>query len=1229
MEGLSTALQHSLQRPLSQIYSDTKRSYDTVTEAPKVDVSPELSSLHRKLRIQKARLITWGFEWSDTDAAQPGDIDESLEREGLSGVVQNVMSNIQDMLQEAEQLRLTEKIGPEMGGISEGKRGEKGAIKDHWTTSDMSQCEDLLHDLTASIDTLHDLSRTRRQIRPPPGKANTSSKPPHYMLNVIPSGGSQEDASGSKESKASQSLPSSGRKSSRMEPSFCIDASSLILSEQTFDPSSRPPPYESVATPSNSRTMGYIKRRGAPNPWARDQGTADLMPVLIEYAHFDPIYSKTGISPSMSRLESLAEALHQTEGNTKPAGFRVLDMLGYFEDPRDNRYGLVYDLPSAVFSGTQGTDKSLSSMAPVTLLSLLQAGAAPGHSFVPNLEDRYHLAHNLVATFLQLHGKSIHHRDVTSSNVVFFKTEKPPGSESSKNNNCDIRNPFLCSFDVFSECDLEARAGAHIYRHPDDTRHQEKSGYRSSFDIYALGLILLEIGLWMPINSFWKAGKYDIQMFKSRIQGIYAKKLGPKCGSTYMRAVEQCLSAPDQERAMSQRGVSVDMQWILYCDVVKRLERCCAIDDSEAVPIQFPTLADDSSAVSTRAEMSASPAPRDEKLRRDPSSMTDLTLVPTTSIEEAALPTLSAQVSESSALNTKTQTPRSKLRVHAVYIPTEQVQMWHRVLLPRLEHILEKTLKDPAETFTIDLLSVGETRTSAKPTIIVTTPSAGKVKSILKRNFKYDRSIFDLKVRKGRLRRSSAMKSRRRRALPRRSAKNRNIPDEDSSKLPDENPLHQMRPLCGASIGAYVNDLHLPAVSFGGVVAIDEKPYGMTVHHILDNPSSDDESDYEIEDAPIRSGASRRLTQSIPGPVNDGATSPVRYDTDDEAYISDYSASEYEEDMGWVVEEVPSDDEQESGEEDGDVPGVAEGEGNHLFITQPAIDDVGENFFPFEDDKDEEHFDSHRLGCIHASSGIRRWKREDIKHEIDWALVEIDPNRLQPHNVVPGGKRFCRAKSEYQPKLLDSDLRTADYAPEEDFYPSQVARADELGGLKVHSVGRTSGLQTGTISQAMSSMRVTGRTTASRSWSVVGNFGIAGDSGAWVIDNEQGKVCGHVLAWCSRNCWAYICPMEVLLEDMQRTLSAQEVKLPGGEPVSVLKERDSQPCETRDIERGRSAPSTLPELGKLSLMSPSEGESPERARAYDRSSPSNSPVVNGRRQMALEGLMMSASAAGA
>lgn len=66
---------------------------------------------------------------------------------------------------------------------------------------------------------------------------------------------------------------------------------------------------------------------------------------------------------------------------------------------------------------------------------------------------------------------------------------------------------------------------------------------------------------------------------------------------------------------------------------------------------------------------------------------------------------------------------------------------------------------------------------------------------------------------------------------------------------------------------------------------------------------------------------------------------------------------------------------------------------------------------------------------------------------------------------------------------------------------------------------------------------------------------MGGDSGAWIIDNSSGSVCGHVLAWSSKSSVAYLSPMEVLLADMARVLHA-DVALPGCQPLAAEDDDD-------------------------------------------------------------------------
>lgn len=1099
--------QSTLQRRLSKMYSDTKRSYDTVTEPPKTDITPELTSLHRKFRIQKDRLITWGLEWSDTTAAQPGDIDESLEREGFTEVVGSVMSSIKEILDEADQLRYSDKSESRpRKRISSGAKPEERSVSDQWSVSDKPRFEDLLHDLTDCIDTLYGLSKWRSNQR-----RSRSSGPMEGSLSCE-SGYFGQGSYAAKISEKGSSVPTPAATiSPGPRSSLQINRESLVL-VHGIESSSQPPPYETVAIPSNSRTMGYLQRQNTSNnPWKRDGNRMLTIPVFIEYAPFDPIYSSTGIYPPMTRLEQLADGLHQPEGTPADPDFRVLNMAGYFEDPENHRFGLVYNLPERVWSSSADQGRTLDGMAPFTLLSVLQASAKPENSFLPNLEDRFRLAYNLATTLLKLHTRKIQHRDVTSNNVVFFQMAKPALGSAQMNQGRELRQPYLCSFDVFSESDFEVRSGKHIYRHPLDSSEDgnSKREYRASFDVYSLGLILLEIGLWMPLNSFMKP-RYDLATFKSRIETIYAKKLGQKCGSIYMRVVESCLSAADREIADSRNGKPFNIQWILYCDVVRRLEQCCAIDDfqtTEQTPLPTPqqTSMNTSSVASVSSKESVfPPAKVNLPLRRTLTkshhhiNMEDSGLGSIGDSDKATEDNQSISLEQAAVVQTWSSRKTTKLdvsskprlRVHPVKITSSQLDEWHEVLLPKLERLVGKALKDSPETYTIDLISIGETVQTARPTILVTCTSVGRVKHVLSRRFPYEKDVYDLKVRAGKLRRSAARAApKRMRSRTKRSASN--LAGDDP---PPMNPFHQERPLCGASIGAWKDETHLPAVTYGGVILVDGEHYGMTVHHLLDNPSEDEGGEEEEENNPTRSSSRRSGSYHLD--MYSQPTPQSSYEMPYDAYITDSSGDELgsigdsEDDFDSSDEMDYSDDDDSVISDTGDIMGVVKGQGDHLIVTQPAIDDVEEDFFPNLDDMDEDHLNSHTLGKVFASSGIRRWRRERVTHEIDWALLKVDEHRLQPHNVVQGGRRYCRnGNTECVTGLLDPVCRHPKYRAEEDLYPNEVAKLHDLGDLKVHCMGRTTGLKSGVISPAMSSMRVSGRRTPSRSWHVIGGLG--------------------------------------------------------------------------------------------------------------------------------------------
>lgn len=73
-----------------------------------------------------------------------------------------------------------------------------------------------------------------------------------------------------------------------------------------------------------------------------------------------------------------------------------------------------------------------------------------------------------------------------------------------------------------------------------------------------------------------------------------------------------------------------------------------------------------------------------------------------------------------------------------------------------------------------------------------------------------------------------------------------------------------------------------------------------------------------------------------------------------------------------------------------------------------------------------------------------------------------------------------------------------------------------------------------------------------------------------MIDNDTNRVCAHVLAFSESNRVAYIAPMDLLLDDISRTLKAT-VRLPTYPPVT-----EAMPTSAAGTATGYTPPDTPP-----------------------------------------------------
>ncbi len=82
-----------------------------------------------------------------------------------------------------------------------------------------------------------------------------------------------------------------------------------------------------------------------------------------------------------------------------------------------------------------------------------------------------------------------------------------------------------------------------LHRHPGSLNGMSRKEYCKTFDIYSLGLVLLEIGLWKQLQAYYRP-HYSAERFRDKVvlQNL-VPNLGSKTGRLYREIVEHCLSA--------------------------------------------------------------------------------------------------------------------------------------------------------------------------------------------------------------------------------------------------------------------------------------------------------------------------------------------------------------------------------------------------------------------------------------------------------------------------------------------------------------------------------------------------------------------------------------------------------------------------------------------------------------------------------------------------------------
>ncbi|CAI4214028.1 unnamed protein product [Parascedosporium putredinis] len=215
---------------------------------------------------------------------------------------------------------------------------------------------------------------------------------------------------------------------------------------------------------------------------------------------------------------------------------------------------ILYKLPGT--TGVQTRERpaeNLKLRAPVALKSLLGMERVLGID--ASLGARFRLARKLVRAVCLLHSSGWLHKNIRAQSSIYGFDMVGKGM---------LKN--VAKDSTVSGFTLD------YYQHPAKHANPRRL-YRHAYDVYSLGILLLEIGLWKELHDYKHSGDGDEDHYERRrwVCDEYLGRLRWVCGDTYADVVLSCLmidSSDEEAEKASERE--------LCAQLVAGLENCQA-----------------------------------------------------------------------------------------------------------------------------------------------------------------------------------------------------------------------------------------------------------------------------------------------------------------------------------------------------------------------------------------------------------------------------------------------------------------------------------------------------------------------------------------------------------------------------------------------------------------------------------------------------------------------------
>jgi serine/threonine protein kinase len=277
--------------------------------------------------------------------------------------------------------------------------------------------------------------------------------------------------------------------------------------------------------------LGSVKRRRRAQ-FLDENGAVQEVRVIVEFKDRPPTFDPTESDKIGRDLRSLVRMLRLAAETKKT--FPLLYCHGFYES--DASYGLVYQLP-----------KSPDILMPAACTTLSNVLTTENYQLIlcEDIQNRLEIAKCLANAIFDLHSVQWLHKSINSDNILLFKQRSASGKMT-----FDWSRPYIVGFGTSRHIHFATRGvpqplrwQERVYTHP-DRQSDELVTFRKAFDIYSLGVVLLEIGnveCYKTRDERTRAWKHlkAKQLQEALIDE--SRKLDGLMGATYAKIVRVCL----------------------------------------------------------------------------------------------------------------------------------------------------------------------------------------------------------------------------------------------------------------------------------------------------------------------------------------------------------------------------------------------------------------------------------------------------------------------------------------------------------------------------------------------------------------------------------------------------------------------------------------------------------------------------------------------------------------